>query len=37
MIFFFIQNIKIKHSLVTVYFSSEEERKKGCFIAVILN
>jgi hypothetical protein len=33
-IFFFIQKIKIKHSIVTVSFYSDEERKKELFITV---
>jgi hypothetical protein len=36
-IFFFIQKRKIKHSIVTVYFYFEEERKKELFIAVNSN
>ncbi len=35
MIFFFIQITKIKHSLVMIYFSNEEEKEKGRFTALI--
>ncbi len=36
-IFFFIQERKIQHSIATVYFYFEEERKKDLFIAVNSN